>query len=115
MGAKWLRNGQDGVQAWSSGDQNGDMHDDRSTGMMGERFQETEGTIAEIQGIEGLVTIKKRAFGDREENQKIYFVEEMDEGGKHNEPEFIVVETKRKRVDNGVITGNKEIEKMIFL
>lgn len=68
---------------------------------------ETNGTVTEIQGIEGTITIKQRITRDQKNIQNIEFVDEMDEGGKHHEPDIVVVEAKRKRVDHVVIERNQ--------
>lgn len=104
IGAKWLRNSQNGSQSWNSGNCSEGINGERNNGMVSERFKEIDGIIAEIQGGEGTVMVKQQSPG---------FVDVMDESGKPDESESVVVETKRKRVANTEIDGNEDKDSMV--
>ncbi|XP_074369678.1 uncharacterized protein LOC141711143 [Apium graveolens] len=80
---------------------------------MGERFQEKDGVITEIQGGEGVITVKQRFLGDQGVKQNAIFVDVMDESGKFKSSEIVVMDSKRKRIDDEEIANNQEMVNMI--
>lgn len=108
MGAKWLRNNQDGGQAWNSGEK------DRNANMMSgggdatARFMETDGVIAEITGKEIGIQVKQRDHGDCVNQQTTGLSDVM--GGNNIQNEIVVIETKRRRVNNEMDTDDQEKE-----
>ncbi|KAL8089304.1 hypothetical protein AgCh_038925 [Apium graveolens] len=76
---------------------------------MGERFQEKDGIITEIQGGEGVVTVKQHFLGDQGVKQTAVFVDVMDGSGKFESSEIVVMDSKRKRIDYEEIANNQEM------
>lgn len=110
IGARWLRNGQDGNSTWNSGGQKTEGNTESGTGEKGAGFMETDGVVTEIPGHEGAIRIKSRDQGDPVNKQNAEWTEGINIGGNEFEKEVVIMENKRRRVINGGITENQETE-----
>ncbi|KAL8101548.1 hypothetical protein AgCh_033450 [Apium graveolens] len=83
------------------------------SGGVAERFTERDGIVTEFQGTEKAITMKHRILGDQESKQNAAFGDVMDESGKSVDSGIIIIETKRKRIDEEDITKNQEENNMM--
>lgn len=107
MGAKWLRNNQDGGQAWNSGEKDKNVNMMSGVGDAAARFMETDGVLTDIEGKEIGILVRQRDHGDCVTKQTTGLADVT--GGNNIQYEIVVIVTKR-RVDNEMDTNNQEEE-----
>ncbi|KAL1823409.1 hypothetical protein ACET3Z_010187 [Daucus carota] len=101
VGARWLRNEGEGSQTWN-----------REASMQGgdrvvARFMEVDGKIGEVSGDDGGIRIVQRDQGDISGDNGTLKQKDIIMGGKIFENETVIVELKRRRVDNAEITESE--------
>ncbi|XP_074322934.1 uncharacterized protein LOC141659900 [Apium graveolens] len=94
-GSRWIRNTDGGKDAWGTQKQQGEASNVHGGNQGGARFMDVDGRIHEIGGEVGEILVKSR---DLREQQ---VTENVTQGYKESNDENIVIDPKRKRVDNG--------------
>lgn len=115
IGARWLRNGADGgKQSWATkGSATTCPGGDHGGATVTARFMEIDGQVGEILGEVGAIRCVQRESGNKSSNSITLNTEEIKQGGNEFENEVVVLESKRKRVED--ITELDETEPVIQL
>ncbi|KAL8127393.1 hypothetical protein AgCh_014346 [Apium graveolens] len=100
IGSRWLRNGDDMSQGWTSrGDKIKGTDDGHGGVTEATRFIEVDGRVGEIPGAEGGIRYVSRDLGSKVGDRDTLNTEEIAQGGNKSEDDMIILDSKRKRVD----------------
>lgn len=101
IGARWLKNGGDygksGIARTSTTTGSGD---DDGGARVAARFMEVDGHVGEILGDDGRICYVSRGLGNKSMDMDTPNTEEGVQGGNNFDSETIVLDSKRKCVDN---------------
>lgn len=109
LGAKWLRTGGEGSRQWStSGEEKPQSTTAHGKSRMAARFMEVDGRIHEILGENGGIRVVQRNQGDMSKNNNFSNQREDITGGDIGGTEAVIMDPKRRRVDNEENKGSDE-------
>lgn len=115
-GSRWLRNTLEGVNRWGKqGSRNEESTNFHGEAQDRERFTEVGGVIREKLGDTEVISIKSRDNRRQiEEDVVMTMVSQSEEnvngGIAGTSSETVVIETKRKRIEENLLEGNREVD-----
>lgn len=111
IGSRWLRNGVDGGQTWATTkNDTGSPTTGHGGAMVATRFMEVDGQVGEISGVDGGICFAQRNMGNKQMDIVTENQGEILQSGNLFENETVVLDAKRKRVENETIKGGNGLD-----